>query len=374
MIVAMSDNIRRPTGRADDTHGISETVRGRFALRAGAATLTGLAAAAAGSDAGFGPGAVVLAGAGAVCTVALAQAVLMRTGAKAPAPQGATPLPGPAAPAPQPPGTVPPGGDPLLYEIVVGLAAQVARLDEKLDAAMAGGAAPEREGNDAPRGTVGESLATAVEHLKREQHAVRARIEAEAENAELRSKARIDALSEAILPRVESLNQDVARLGRAVAQGDARARDFEGQMFDIFRARDAGKLLRRLDAEASRLFDELVDGDERRYATADAWRADYAEWRSRINSFWDVLRGYRTSVEQPFAVSEADIDRAGGIPDNALFAAADMRFRYKMLVVVNDRHTSFKEDAFSFNEKKGSPPDASAPTPPQARLSSFAPG
>jgi hypothetical protein len=166
----------------------------------------------------------------------------------------------------------------------------------------------------------------------------------------------------------------VADLRRASAEVDTRSREFEAQVFDILRARDAGRLLRKLDAEASGLFDKLFDADERRYPTAEVWRADYAEWRARINAFWDVVRGYRTGVEQPFAVSEADVDGAGAVPDNALFAVPDMLFRYKMLVVVNERHLSFREGAFSFNEKKGSPPEPSAPMPPRARKPSLVTG
>jgi hypothetical protein len=142
----------------------------------------------------------------------------------------------------------------------------------------------------------------------------------------------------------------------------------------MIRARDAGKVLRELDAEASDLFDKLFEADERLYPTADAWRADYAEWRTRINTFWDVLRGYRTGLEQPFAVSEADVNRAGAVPDKPLFAVPDMRFRYKMLVVVNERHMSFRQDAFSFNAKKGSPPEPNASEAPRARRSYSAAG
>ncbi len=184
----------------------------------------------------------------------------------------------------------------------------------------------------------------------------------------------MDALGRAVLPRVDGLGEDLAHLRRSLADTEARLDDFERQVFDIFRARDVGKVLRTLDDEASELFEKLFDGDERRYGTAEAWRGDYAEWRSRINRFWDVLRGYRTGVEQPFSVSEADVDRTGGVPDRALFATEDMRFRYKMLVVVNERHTSFKQDAFSFNAKKGSPPDQDAPPAPQSRLARSAAG
>jgi hypothetical protein len=104
----------------------------------------------------------------------------------------------------------------------------------------------------------------------------------------------------------------------------------------------------------------------RSHDTAEAWRADYAEWRSRIKGFWDVVRGYRTNVDQPFAVAESDIGHAGGVPDTALFGTPDMRRWFKMLVLVNERHIKFREDAFLFNTKKGSPPDPGARPPAQS--------
>lgn len=331
----------------------------------------GLAATAVEPIEQLGRGAAIFAGVGAACAAAFSAAAAMWSAAAAlTAWRRFRPVPGPAAVLAAGPSTAAaaPGGDPILAELVMGLAAQVAGLDQKLRSAMAADAVPARGGSDSRSGDAAPGeLARAVGRLELEQRAIHARIAAEAEDAEHRSKTHVAALGEAVLPGMDRLREDMAHLRRALADNDARLGDFEDQVFGIFRARDAGKLLRKLDAEASELFEKLSGGDERRYGTADAWRADYAEWRSRINSFWDILRGYRTSVEQPFAVSEADINRTGRVPDNALFAAPDMRFRYKMLLVVNERHMSFREDAFSFNERKGTLPDPAAPSPPQAR-------
>jgi hypothetical protein len=156
------------------------------------------------------------------------------------------------------------------------LAAQFARLDKKFEAATGGGAAPGRDGGNAGPDQMRESVAHAAQRFMLEQGALEARTKAEAESAELRSKARLNALAEAVLPRVNTLNDDVARLRRALAEGEARLRQFEQQVFDILHARDAGDALRRLDAEASALFDKLFDADERHYDAAAAWQADYA--------------------------------------------------------------------------------------------------
>lgn len=366
----MSDILRRQSGRPTGALGLSHAAWGWITLWAGSSTVLGLAAATVEPIVELGPGAVVLTGAGGAGAVALALgASLWGGGVALAALSGMRPIPGLAflnksrssAQALQ-------GSEAQFRELVLGLAAQLGRLDEKLNTAIAiGNLAVKREGSGTPAMATGETVAVALEQLRREQHAAHARAEAEAEKLEARSKARVEALSDAVLPRVDRLDRDMARLDRALIQGDTRLREFEGQVFDIIRARDTSKLLRRLDAEATELFDRLVDADERRYATAEAWRADYAEWRTRINRFWDVLRGYRTSVEQPFAVTEADINHANGVPDGALFAAADMRFRYKMLIVVNERHVNFRVDAFSFNEKKGSAPDPSVPLTAEVR-------
>lgn len=338
----MPIKLPHPTGRPAGASGIGQAAWRWIALWAGAATVTGLAAATVEPIVELGPGAVVFAGLGGACAAGLAFATAVRLG---------TPRGGPsAAPAA--------GGDPIVREFVAAISAQLARLDDKLGTATAGG------GGGAGR-EAQEALLRAVQRMEREQGAILARIMAEAENAERRSKTQVEALKRSVLPQVAGLEEQVAQLRHALAEKDARMREFEGQVFDILRARDADEVLRRLDAEASDLFDRLFYADGRSHASAEAWRADYAEWRSRIKNFWDIVRGYKTSVDQPFAVTDAEIERAGGIPDTALFSGPEMRTRFRMLVVVNERHIKFRDDAFSFNAKKGTPPDAAARLAPR---------
>lgn len=335
----MPIKLPHPAGRPAGVSGIGPEAWNWIALWAGAATVTGLAAATVEPIVELGPGAVVLAGLGGACVAGLAFATAVRLGTRRPGPSVA-----------------PTGGDPIVREFVAAISAQLARLDDKLNTAAGGGAVGGREAQ--------EALLRAVQRMEREQGAILARIMAEAENAERRSKTQVEALTRSVLPQVAGLEEQVAHLRHALANGDARMRDFEGQVFDILRARDADEVLRRLDAEASDLFDRLFYADGRSHPTADVWRADYAEWRSRIKNFWDIVRGYKTSVDQPFAVTDAEIERAGGIPDNALFNSPDMRARFRMLVVVNERHIKFRDDAFSFNAKKGTPPDAATQPAP----------
>ncbi len=367
----MSQEFPRPAGRPTGAPATSEAAWALTGLWAGVATVMGLAAATIEPISDLGRGAVVFAAVGVACAVALASAAMMFGIAAALAGwRRFKPLLSHAVPVSALPVPPPPGGNPILEELVAGLAAQFARFDKKFEAATGGGAAPGRDGGDAGPDQMRESVAHAAQRFMLEQGALEARTKAEAESAELRSKARLNALAEAVLPRVNTLNDDVARLRRALAEGEARLRQFEQQVFDILRARDAGDALRRLDAEASALFDKLFDADERHYDAAAAWQADYALWKSRINTFWDILRGYSTDVEQPFAVTNADVGRAGGIPDTALFATQDMRFCYQMMVVVNERHMNFRENAFSFNAEKAKPPQPGAapaqqvPSPP----------
>jgi hypothetical protein len=369
MLAAMSNTLFHATNRLRRAPGPDPAAWRWIGLWAGLAALMGLVAATIEPIGDLGRGAAVFAGVGAACAVALALGASMHGFAAAMAAwRRFRPLPEPVSAVPVPAAA---GGDPIIAELVGGLAAQVARLDEKLKAVGTAARDPAAPAGEVP---TKDRLAPAVERLEQAQRAALARMAAGAEEAEGRCKARVDALGRAVLPRVDGLGEDLAHLRRSLADTEARLDDFERQVFDIFRARDVGKVLRTLDDEASELFEKLFDGDERRYGTAEAWRGDYAEWRSRINRFWDVLRGYRTGVEQPFSVSEADVDRTGGVPDSALFATEDMRFRYKMLVVVNERHTSFKQDAFSFNAKKGSPPDQDAPPAPRSRLARSAAG
>ena len=340
----MPIKLSQPAGRPAGMSGIGQMPWSRVALWAGAATVTGLAAATIKPIVELGPGAVVLAGLGGACVASLAHAASVRLAASRRGP--------PAAPT---------GDDPIVREFVAAISAQLVRLDDKLNTAMGGGG-----------GSAGweaqEALLRAVQRMEREQGAILARIMAEAENAERRSKSQVEALQRSVLPQVAGLEEQVAQFRHALAEGDARMRDFEGQVFDILRARDADEVLRRLDSEASDLFDRLFYADGRSHPTADAWRADYAEWRLRIKNFWDIVRGYKTSVDQPFAVTDAEIERAGGIPEIALFGSPDMRARFRMLVVVNERHLKFRDDAFSFNAKKGTPPEAPPQTAPRGAL------
>ncbi len=368
----MFHEMPRPSGRPDGAPVAKEAAWALVGLWAGVATVMGLAAATIEPILALGRGAVVFAAVGAACAVALASAAAMFGAATALAAwRRLKPPSGFAAPAAHPPSSPPQAGDPILKELVGGLAARLAQLDEKLNAAGDGHAAPGREGAaDGRLDAVRESVAHSVDRLTRRQDAIEARIKAGAEEAELRSKTRLNALAEAVLPRVNALSDDVALLRRAHAEAGARVRQFEQQVFDILRARDTGDTLRRLDAEASDLFDKLFDADERHYGAASAWQADYAAWKARINTFWDVLRGYSTDVEQPFAVTDAEVGDAGEVPGNALFATRDMRFCYRMMVVVNERHMSFRENAFSFNAEKAKPPQPGAapaqqlPSPP----------
>lgn len=345
-----------PASRPASVPGLGQAAWNWIALWAGAATVTGLAAATIEPIAELGAGAVVFAGLGGACTVGVAFAAAMRLAA----PRRASPA---AAPA---------GGDPIVREFVAAISAQLARLDDKLDTATTGGAGA--TGREAQ-----EALLRAVGRMEREQGAILARIMAEAENAERRSKTQVEALKaqaeafgRTVLSQVADLQDQLAQIRHALAEGGTRMRDFEGQVFDILRARDADEVLRRLDSEASDLFDRLFYADGRAHPTADAWRADYAEWRSRITNFWDIVRGYKTSVDQPFAVTDAEIERAGGIPDTALFNSPDMRARFRMLVVVNERHVKFREDAFSFNAKKATPPDPPVQHPPRTAAAALA--
>ncbi|MBD0270312.1 MAG: hypothetical protein ICV73_00150 [Acetobacteraceae bacterium] len=333
----MPIKLSHPARRRAGVSGIGQLPWGRVALWAGAATVTGLAAATIKPIVELGPGAVVLAGLGGACVASVARAASSWLAAS---------RRGPAA--------APTGDDPIVREFVAAISAQLIRLDDKLSNAMAGGGGG---GGSAGR-EAQEALLRAVQRMEREQGAILARVMAEAENAERRSKAQVEALQRSVLPQVAGLGEQVARFRDVLAENDARMRDFEGQVFDILRARDADEVLKRLDSEASDLFDRLFYADARSHATADAWRADYAEWRLRIKNFWDIVRGYKTSVDQPFAVTDAEIERAGGIPETALFSSPDMRARFRMLVVVNERHLKFRDDAFSFNAKKGTPPEA----------------
>lgn len=348
----MSETIRRLTGRALETRGISEAAWGWIALWAVVAAVAGLAAATVEPIARLGQGAVVLTALAAASAVALAFAGCMGLAAIGAGRRSARPADAEAGP----------GGDPILREFAVSFAAQLARLEDKLNAAS-------RNRPGAAADPAQEAIARAVDRLAQEQRAFFDSMKAEAEAAERRSKAQVDALAGSVLPRVAGLDEAIGRLRRALSDADARSRDFEAQVFDILRARDADKVLRRLDAEASDLFDKLFYAEGRGPDAAEAWRADYAAWRSRIKSFWDIVRGYKTSVDQPFSVAEADIDHAGGVPDGPLFTTPDMQLRYKMLILVNERHIKFRDDAFLFNAKKGTPPEAAAPLPQRNKLS-----
>lgn len=356
----MSHEFSPSSGRPDVTTPARDAAWILIGLWAVVATVMGLAAATVEPILALGRGAVVLAAVGAACAVALASAAVMFGAAGALAGWRRFRPADPLASAPHPPSPPPAVGNPMLEELVGGLAAQLAKLDEKVNAAVGAAAAADRGGSEAR-----PSVARAVDQSTRWQAAIDARIKAEAENAELRAKTRLNALADAVLPRVNALSDDMARLKRAHAEAGARIDQFEQQVFDILRARDVGDTLRKLDAEASDLFDKLFDADERHYGAAAAWQADYASWKSRINTFWDILRGYSTDVEQPFAVTDADVARAGGTPDTALFAAQDMRFCYQMMVVVNERHMNFRENAFSFNAERARPPRPEAPPSPQ---------
>ena len=339
----------------------------------------GLAAATIEPILELGRGAVVFAAIGAASAVALASAALMFGMATVLASwRRLRKVSASAGPVPRPSSALAPVGNPILEELVGGLATQLAQLDKKLNAAVNSGAAPGREEGDARLDAVRDSIARAVDRLAQRQDETDTRMKAAAENAETRSKTRLNTLADAVLPRVNTLNDDMARLRRAHVEAEARIQQFEQQVFDILRARDTGDTLRKLDAEASDLFDRLFDADERRYGAAGSWQADYVSWKARINSFWDILRGYSTDVEQPFAVTSADVGRAGGIPDNALFATEDMRFCYRMMVVVNERHMNFRENAFSFNAERARPPGSNAAplraTPPARTRQPALPG
>lgn len=371
MLVGMSLKTWRPAGCVERGPGISQAAWGWIGLWAGAATVLGLAAAAIEPIAERGRGAVIFAGVGGACAVALAFAAMMLAAGAALAKwRRSRPFSGAAVPASRLPAPPLPNGDPILGELVAGLAARVARLDKQVETAIRGAAAPASKGDDAGLASAHEDAVRGAQRLASRLDAIEAGTRAEAEAVELRSKTRLNALAEAVLPRVNVLDDDLARLRRAFVESETRLRDFEKQVFDLLRARDAGETLRRLDSEASKLFDKLFDADERHYGMASAWQADYASWKSHINKFWDILRGYSTDVEQPFAVTDSEVGHADELPDSPLFATQEMRSCYRMMVVVQERHMNFRENAFSFNAEKGRPPEPNAapaqhrPAPP----------
>src|SRR5829696_5110557 len=131
----MSDKQPRPAGRAESIPGANQDALGWITFWAGAATLTGLAAATVKPIMEQGPGAVVFAGSAAV----LAAAASMRLGAPALAAwRRVMPLRGVAL--------TPLGSDPVLRDFAGALAAQLGRLDEKLNTAIARGTGPGRAG------------------------------------------------------------------------------------------------------------------------------------------------------------------------------------------------------------------------------------
>ena len=346
----MYNKLRRPEGRHHQTAGLQDPAWGLLALWTGIASVAGAASVQAAPMAAFGPGVAVLAGAG----IASVSAVALAAGLRKRAAKHAVCLP--AAPPFAPPQPVS-GADPILAELFGGLAAQVANLEERM------GDSGVRPGSSTPAATDAamEALARSVERLEREQRATQGGLDAASAEADRRAELRLEALASAMRSRLDAVGDELASLRRDLEDAETRSRDSERRIFDILRARDARKALRQLDVEAADLFDKLFYCEERTYGSRDAWRADYAEWRSRIKAFWDIVRGYVASVDQPFAVCDADIERAGGVPETALFATHDMRVRFKMLVVVNERHLKFREDAFQFNARKGSPPELAVP-------------
>jgi hypothetical protein len=349
----MSNTHRRPEGRRHQVPGFQEPAWGLLALWAGVATMAGAASAHAAPMVAFGPGAAVLAGAG----VASAAVVALVAGSRVRAAVSSAPTI-PSALPPAPPMAVL-GTDPIMAELFGGLAAQVASLEERIAGARPPAAPPEAGGPGGQDAAI-QAQARRVERLEREQQAMRDGMAAAGPETDRRTGLRLDALAGALQSRLDGLDDELALLRRGLDEAEARSRDAERRVFDVLRARDARKALRQIDAEASDLFDKLFYCEERSYGSKDAWRADYAGWRSRIKAFWDIVRGYVASVDQPFAVCDSDIERAGGVPEIALFEAPDMRVRFKMLVVINERHIQFRDDAFLFNARKGSPPECAA--------------
>lgn len=154
----------------------------------------------------------------------------------------------------------------------------------------------------------------------------------------------------------------LAGVNRAIAKSfeeTQNLRDELGSLTQEFirtmKARDDKQILYNLDCDATKLFLKLRAADKVEYIATQRWLADYTIWRSLIENFWSAVRKYSGSVEQPFMLDAAELEREEEMPANDIFFTSDMRHRYQTLLVVNERHSKFKKTAFSFLADLGTP-------------------
>lgn len=161
---------------------------------------------------------------------------------------------------------------------------------------------------------------------------------------------------EIIVKYIDDLNKNIEDVINQQKNIKIKVEQLGVDVFTLFRARDAERMMKELDSSIALGSNLLSQADQERYPTEDAWLNDYRIWSKDVEQFWTLIRGWSSSVEDPFAPPDAHYRYPDIIPNNPIFGTHKMRNDYHMLAIVSHRHLGFRRSALEYISQKATPP------------------
>ncbi|WP_140887543.1 hypothetical protein [Muricoccus nepalensis] len=187
-----------------------------------------------------------------------------------------------------------------------------------------------------------------LDHRVQKIDSIIAEMATQISQVEERVRDRLDGTRDGIIDSIKDIRKGLGSL-------QTQQKEFERQITDLLRARDANRRMKYLAGEIDHRFDRLVKAQTVYYPNGPAWKADYENWKLFVEEFYSTIARWAQGIVDPFGIQDdRELDDVN-VPEGELLSSFENQQRYRRLVIAGDRYFQIKTKALDFIATKATP-------------------